>query len=301
MQNRLPPLQSLLAFEAAARLGGLSRAAVELSLTQSAISHQIQNLETWVGQPLFRRVGRGVKLTAAGELFCDTVRNTLKTLRDGRERIEPYRNLDSVILACPADFAGGWLMPRLPALKARYPILELWLITKEELKEIDRIDVDLIVSNQALESTEVACFPLIDDRAVAVCGPRMAAQLQGQPFPEVLKSAQLIIDEHRPEWAPWLEEYDLKEASPQRSITVDDPRLQLNAAEQELGIAMVSHLLADDALKQGRVMALPQIPAFQMARLWLIKSSLAPRTPAVEIVFEWLLAMAGGQPKEMKA
>ena len=113
MQNRLPPLQSLIAFEATARLGGLSRAAVELSLTQSAISHQIQNLETWVGQPLFRRVGRGVTLTAAGGLFCQTVRNTLKTLREGRERIEPYRNMDSVLLACSADFAAGWLMPRL--------------------------------------------------------------------------------------------------------------------------------------------------------------------------------------------
>ncbi|MFD2274009.1 LysR family transcriptional regulator [Undibacterium arcticum] len=74
----MPPLQSLIAFEAAARLGGLSRAAVELSLTQSAISHQIRNLESWVGQPLFRRVGRGVTLTAAGELF----------LRDGAQYAE---------------------------------------------------------------------------------------------------------------------------------------------------------------------------------------------------------------------
>src|SRR5476649_1536996 len=108
MNKRLPPLQSLLAFDASARLGSLSKAALELSLTQSAISHQIQNLEAWVGQALFSRVGRGVRLTAAGELFSQTVHTALKTLRDGRQRIEPYRNPDSVILACCASNIRRW-------------------------------------------------------------------------------------------------------------------------------------------------------------------------------------------------
>jgi hypothetical protein len=78
--NRLPPLQSLLAFKAAARLGSFSLAAHDLALTQSAISHQIQNLESWLGQPVFRRMGRGVQLTAAG------------VLHTGRQRIDPYGN-----------------------------------------------------------------------------------------------------------------------------------------------------------------------------------------------------------------
>ena len=292
MKNRLPPLQSLLAFDAAARLGGLSRAAVELSLTQSAISHQIQNLEAWVGQPLFRRIGRGVKLTSAGELFRDTVSKTLNTLREGRERIEPYRNPDSVILACSSHFACGWLMPRLPAFRGKYPTMEIWLITQEELEEIDRIDVDLIVSSKALESAELESIPLLGDRAIAVCGPRLAVRLQALPFPEVLTAAPLIIDEKRPEWAPWLPELRDKGVAPQRCITVDDPRLRLNAAEQELGIAMVSQLLADAALTQGRVVPLAQIPAFSLPGLWLTKSCLAPRTPAVEIVFDWLRSTA---------
>ncbi len=292
MQNRLPPLQSLLAFEAAARLGGLSRAAVELSLTQSAISHQIQNLEEWVGQALFRRVGRGVKLTSAGELFSVTVRNTLKTLREGRERIEPYRNQDSVIIACPSDFADGWLMPRLPALKAVHPGMEIWFITKEELREIDRIDVDLIISATALQSDELEAVPLLDDIAVAVCGPALAQRLQHLPVPELLTTTPLIMDEHRPDWAPWLADYVPDKVSPLRSITVDDPRLLLNAAEQELGIAMVSLLLADTALRQRRVMRLQQIPTFPLPSLWLMRSRLTPRTPAVEIVFKWLLATA---------
>jgi len=148
--RRLPSLQCLLAFETAARLGSFSRAAQELALTQSAISHQILQLEEWVNQALFRRIGRGVALTAAGELFLQTARDTLKLLIDGRDYIEPYGNLDSVLLYCPPEFAAGWLMPRLPALKARYPTVEIWLLNEKEIREIDRIDVDLIISTQPM-------------------------------------------------------------------------------------------------------------------------------------------------------
>ncbi len=290
MNNRLPPLQSLLAFEAAARLGGISRAAVELSLTQSAITHQIQNLEAWVGQSLFSRVGRGVKLTAAGELFSQTVRATLKTLRDGRERIEPYRNQDSVLLACPPDFASGWLMGRLKLLRERHPTLEVWLITQDELHEIDRIDVDLIVSEQELKSPEMHCVQWLADHALAVCGPDTAQRLLPLPFPDVVLAVPLIMDEHRSDWAPWLAAHDLPT---QRSITLEDSRLRLQAAEDEMGIAMVSRLVADSALRQARVVQLPNIPMFPLPHKWLSKSSLTPRTPAVEIVFDWLVSETG--------
>ena len=287
--NRLPPLQSLLAFEAAARLGGISRAAVELSLTQSAITHQIQNLEAWVGQQLFSRVGRGVRLTAAGELFSETVRATLRTLLDGRERIEPYRNQDSVLLACPAEFVAGWLMGRLRLLRQLHHQIEVWLITQDELEEIDRIDVDLIISSKELKKSDMHSVQWISDQALAVCGPSIGEHLQGLRFPDVLVAVPLIVDEHYPEWAPWLASHNL---ATRRAITLEDPRLQLLAAEEEMGIAMVSSLVADAALRSGRVVVLPQIPPFSLPDKWLSKSNLKPRTPSVEVVFEWLLAEA---------
>lgn len=294
MEKRLPPLQSLLAFEATARLGSFSKAALELALTQSAISHQIQNLEQWVGQALFSRLGRGVKLTAAGELFSQTVRNALKTLRDGRERIEPYRNPDSVLLACGADFAAGWLTPRLHQLRERHPALEVWLITKDELREIDRIDVDLIISNDDLSGEQMRSVPLLDDHALAVCGPQLAKRLDRLPFPDVLAAAPLIIDEHYPKWAPWLADHELATA---RAITLDDARLQLDAARDELGIAMVSRLVADGALRRGDVCALAQVPGMALPGLWLTKSTLAPRTPAVQLAFDWLRDISGSVAK----
>jgi len=289
--RRLPPLQSLLAFESAARLGSFSRAAQELSLTQSAISHQIQQLEDWAGLRLFLRVGRGVALTDAGRLFSRTVNDTLKLLADGRDRIEPYGNPDSVILYCPPQFAHGLLLPQLPALKADYPSLEIWIITQQEVREIDRVDVDLIISEQPLRTSEVVCVSLLADRAIAVCGPRTAETLAARPFPEVLTDAPLLVDEQRPDWAPWLPEYRREGLLTTRALTMDDPQLLLKAAEQEMGIAMVSHLLVKDALAHGRLAALPHIPGFALPELWLMKSALPARAAAVDMVHAWLLEL----------
>lgn len=289
MTKRLPPLQSLLAFEAAARLGGITRAAEELSLTQSAITHQIQNLEEWVGQPLFNRVGRGVKLSAAGELFSKTVDATLQTLLDGRKRIEPYRNQDSVLLACPADFASGWVLPRLPALRALHPTLDVWLITRDELRDIDRIDVDLIVSTQDLSNDTMVSVQWLDDEAIAVCAPALAPTLQALPPEQAVLAAPLIIDEYATQWAPGLGDLELQA---QRSVTLEDTLLRVQAAAQGLGIAMVPRSVASHALQTGRICALPQFPPTPLPTRWLSKSRLAPRTPAADMVFDWLLAQA---------
>ena len=289
MTKRLPPLQSLLAFEAAARLGGITRAAEELSLTQSAITHQIHNLEEWVGQPLFNRVGRGVKLSAAGELFSKTVDATLQTLRDGRKRIEPYRNQDSVLLACPADFASGWVLPRLPALRTLHPTLDVWLITRDEQRDIDRIDVDLIISSQDLSNETMVSVQWLADEAIAVCAPALAQKLQALPLKQAVLAAPLIIDEYATQWAPWLGDLELQA---QRSLTLEDTALRVQAAEQGLGIAMVPRSVANHALHTGRVYALPQFPPSPLSARWLSKSRLAPRTSAADLVFDWLCTQA---------
>lgn len=289
MTKRLPPLQSLLAFEAAARLGGITRAAEELALTQSAITHQIQNLEEWVGQPLFNRVGRGVKLSAAGELFSKTVDATLNTLLDGRKRIEPYRNQDSVLLACPADFASGWVLPRLPALRALHPTLDVWLITRDEQRDIDRIDVDLIVSSQSLSNDTMESVEWLADEAIAVCSPDLAQKLNALPAEQAVLAAPLIIDEYASHWAPWLGDLELQA---QRSVTLEDTLLRVQAAAQGLGLAMVPRSVAHQALQVGHVCALPQFPPTPLPARWLSKSRLAPRTPAADVVFDWLCAQA---------
>lgn len=287
--SRLPPLQSLLAFEAAARLGSFSLAAHDLALTQSAISHQIQNLEHWLGQPVFRRLGRGVQLTAAGELFLRTVEDTLNVLHSGRQRIDPYGNPESILIGCSAEFGSGWLLPRLDDLKARFPLLEVWLVTQQTLRDIDRIDMDIVISTQRLEGEHIESVAWLEEQQVAVCARHAAPELLALPLAELLQRAPCLLMEGESAWPD-----QLAEALPfRRSMTIDDARLLLGAAEAGMGIARVARSLADAALSSGRLVELPQIPAGAASTVWLMKSTLPPRTPFVPVVWSWLLALAG--------
>lgn len=282
------PFASLVAFEATARLGSVSRAADELHLTQSAVSQRVLKLEAHVGQRLFVRHGHGVRLTGAGELLLATTRDTLQRLQAGLARIAPYRNKASLLLACPADFAHGWLLPRLPALRALHDGLEVWLMSEREITHIDRIDVDLVVSRRPLHRADVECAPLLEDESVAVAGPRTAARLADAAWPGLLQHAPVLLLEREPEWGGVLSGPALKPLRLQRAATFHDERLLLAAAEQEQGIAWLPRVLVAGALAAGRVVRLAQVPAVPRERLWLMRSRLSPRTPLVNTAFNWL-------------
>jgi len=285
------PFPGLVAFEATARLGSMSAAADELDLTQSAVSQRVLKLEAHVGQRLFVRQGRGVRLTGAGELLLETAADTLQRLRAGFARIEPYRNKDSLLLACPPDFAHGWLMPRLQALRTLHGGLEVWLMADAEMSAIDRIDVDLIVGRRPLQGADVECVPLLDDRAVGVCGPQTALALAGVGFPRLLEKAPLLFHEAAPEWGGVLPAAGAKSRR-RRAATIQDERLLLEAVEHELGVGYLSEVLAAGALAAGRCLRLDAIPATPRPPLWLMRSRLAPRTPMADRVFAWLVVQA---------
>jgi len=296
MHKSLPPFKYLVAFEAAARLGSFSKASEELSLTQSAISQQLLKLEELLGQNLFFRNGKGVTLTAAGELLYETVSESLTRLSAGIGRIEPYKSRDSVLIACPPDFAHGWLTPRLGKLKSTlkdmYPELEVWLMTEKELREIDRIDVDLIISRRPIHTADVECVALLEDMAMGICGAQTAARIRHVAYPKLLEKAPLLFLESEPAWGGRLAEDALKSLQLTRGATIEDSRILLEAVIQELGIGFVSNVLARQALKDGRVEVLTQIPTKPLLRLWLMRSKLRPRTPVANDVFNWLLNTA---------
>lgn len=286
-----PPFSGLVAFEAAARLGSMSAAADELDLTQSAVSQRVLKLEAHVGQRLFIRQGHGVRLTGAGKLLMETATDTLQRLRAGFARIEPYRNKQSLLLACPSDFAHGWLLPRLEALRAAHAGLEVWLMSERDVAAIDRIDVDLVVSRRPLQGPDIEGALLLEDRAVAVCSPGLAGRLAGLAFPRVLDKAPLLFLESAPEWGGALPAAGPKSRRT-RAATMEDERLLLDAAERGAGIAYVSRVLAADALATGRCVQLAQVPATPLPPLWAMRSRLTPRTTLADRAFEWLRAAA---------
>ncbi|PCE34030.1 LysR family transcriptional regulator [Burkholderia ubonensis] len=286
--QRIPSLKLLIGFEAAARLGNFSRAADELHLSQSAISHQIQQLEEQLGQPLFRRVGRGVELTVGGDVLLRTVQRSLDTLRSGLGRIGTYLTPGLVVIVCPAPLLHGWLQPRLARMRQDIPELCPLLSTDETARYVDEIDVDITIGQRPLMQPGLLEIPFLQDERVTVCAPELAARLDALPLDRHPLHAGLVC----------LEEDIVREASAailreqlatfEVKTIHDDQRLALDAALRGHGIACLPSLLVEDSVKQGSLKVLAGYPRLPGASWWISRVAGTPRSQTVADVFGWL-------------
>ena len=280
--TRLPSFRFLIGFEAAARLGSYSRAADELSISQSAVSHQIAQLEEQVGQPLFRRKGRGVELTVSGRLLLDSVGKSLDQIRNGLDRIETYMDDSLVTLVCPAPIAEGWLQPRLEMLLREHPALCPIISIDETARYIDEMDVDIAITREPLRQRGVFEVPLLEDELAAVVhadsADKAAAGL-------LCLESDLTSDRI----GPFIREHFGKL---RKRAIYDDPRLLLDAALRGHGVALVSRLLADEALHTGQLQRLVEYPSLSLGTLWISRTEGEPRMPMVREVFESLVRYA---------
>ena len=280
--TRLPSFRFLIGFEAAARLGSYSRAADELSISQSAVSHQIAQLEEQVGQPLFRRKGRGVELTVSGRLLLDSVGKSLDQIRNGLDRIETYMDDSLVTLVCPAPIAEGWLQPRLEMLLREHPALCPIISIDETARYIDEMDVDIAITREPLRQRGVFEVPLLEDELVAVVHADSADQVAAGLL---CLESDLTSDRI----GPFIREHFGKL---RKRAIYDDPRLLLDAALRGHGVALVSRLLADEALHTGQLQRLVEYPSLSLGTLWISRTEGEPRMPMVREVFESLVRYA---------
>jgi DNA-binding transcriptional LysR family regulator len=279
---RLPSFRFLIGFEAAARLGNYSRAADELFVSQSAISHQIAQLEQQVGQPLFRRKGRGVELTVAGRLLLDSVSKSLEQIRNGLSRIETYMDDNLVTVVCPAPIVRGWLQARVDQLLQAHPALCPIISIDETARYIDELDVDIAITREPLKQQGVLEVPLLDDELIAVGVP-------GAGAPQDTGMLCLEGDLTSDRIGPFIREH----FGGLRKVAIyDDPRLLLDAALRGRGLALLSRLLADEALRNGQLQHLAGFPSLPLGTVWMSRTGGEPRLPLVREVFDSLLGYA---------
>jgi LysR family transcriptional regulator, glycine cleavage system transcriptional activator len=252
--SRLPPLNALRGFEAAARHSSFAKAADELALTQSAVSHQVRQLEAALGQRLFNRLPREITLTDAGKDFLETVRQALEVLNVGVARLAPYKSTGSLIVSADAAFARFWLLPRLAAFRRQRPDIEVWLDTSERLTDFDRQEVEFVVGRLRSLGGDRTEEPMFDD----YLGPCLAANhpsARRMLRVEELASLTLVHDERRENWLVWLRAVGARGVDANRGPRFSDPGLALEVACGGQGIALVSDVLATDDLSSGRLIA----------------------------------------------
>lgn len=298
MTRRLPPLNALRAFEAAARHLSFTKAAEELHVTQAAVSHQIKALEEWLGMPLFRRLNRCLILTEAGQAYLPPLRDAFETMADATERLYRNDSTGSLTISTMPSFAAKWLVMRLGRFQAAHPELELRLHTTSTMVDFAQQDVDLAIRFGRPPWPGVQAQWLMDDPVFPVCSPALLRGDRPIEHPADLLKHTLLHDDYQIDWAAWFAAAGVKGAEAGRGPRYTDSALLLQAAMEGHGVALARKVLAADDLAAGRLLRpfdteLPGTHAYHLV---------APphyfARPKVKAFRDWLFAEAGHGERE---
>ncbi|MDZ4320748.1 MAG: LysR substrate-binding domain-containing protein, partial [Phenylobacterium sp.] len=214
-RRRLPPLNALRAFEAAARHLNFSRAAEELSVTPGAVSQQIQNLEDYVGAALFKRTPKGLLLTDAAQTALPALREAFDRLAEAASLLTAAVDGRRLSITAAPSFAAKWLVPRLGKFEEAHPQVDVWLSAGMELVDLSAGEVDLAIRYGSGRYPGLEVTPLMSETVLAVASPELMARIPlNEPADLVnhilLHDGSAELDASCPDWAMWLAARGLK-------------------------------------------------------------------------------------------
>ena len=260
MQNSMPPLSALRAFEATARLGSVTAAAEELSVTHGAVSRQLKSLDDHFGVALFSKAGRGIVLTPHGERLQSGVGEAFSRLKDSCAALKRDVEEAPFTLACPGSLLARWLIPRLDRLHRELPQLKLQVVVSESEQPGTQTDASATLAfAEPPWPTGVEVFELMAEQICAVASPQLMANIDSIK-PETLFANKLLYTASRPQaWPQWANAHGLEMAELNQALNegqgFDHLYYLMEAAVAGLGIAIAPRLLVEDDLKSGRLVA----------------------------------------------
>lgn len=292
MFERLPPTQTLRAFEAAARLGNYTRAGEELHLTHSAISHQIRALEQRVGRKLFQREGRQMMLTDGGRLLAEEVRQALLALDRALQigKVERQQAAQTLRVSVSPSFASAWLVPRLAAFHQQHPHIDISLRSTHELSELDFSDADVAIWYGRAGYKNFRYQRLLKEVIFPVCSPAFGAS-HPAITPRDLPRYPLLRFAHHGGWEPWFAAAGIQHGEPQTGPVYDDPMHLLDAAAADQGIALARSCLVHNHLASGRLIRLFDITAPARGTYFSVSPFDTGKAAAITDFQDWLCAI----------
>ncbi|MDI3326796.1 transcriptional regulator GcvA [Pontibacterium granulatum] len=287
--RRLPPLNALRSFEAAARLGSFNQAADELFVTPSAVSHQVKALEAFLGMSLFRREKRKVFLTTAGEKYLVAIQLALDEIDSATRRLMASPNAGAVNIAVAPAFLTRWLVPRLADFQKQYPDVELRLSTLSGLIDFEHSDTDMAIYFGDGRWKGVEAHFMRNSAIKPVCSPLLLEEGK-LTKPEDLKNHTLIhVSSRSQEWHQLLHQEGISWSRDQKSLTFSNTSLALNAAMEGLGVALSDSQLIEREVQYGQLVQ-PFDMVLQSARnFYLVYSNKRQPTFGMESFRDWLM------------
>ncbi|MEQ6332786.1 LysR family transcriptional regulator [Sphingobium sp. MK2] len=287
------PLNALRAFEAAARHLNFTRAAIELCVSQGAVSHQVAQLERRLGTRLFHRLPRGLALTDEGQALVpvladafDRVGATLDQYADGRFR-------ETLKVGVVGTFAIGWLLPRLDTFARAHPSIDLRISTNNNRVDLagEALDFAIRFGDGAWHGTHAE--PLLAAPMAPVCAPVIAARLKS---PADLVHEQLLRSYRPDEWALWFDAAAVP-VPVFRGPIFDSSALMASAATAGLGVALVPLAMFTQALASEHLVQ-PFKITIDAGRYWLTRLISRPESDAMRRFRDWLMEDSAATPPQ---
>lgn len=284
----LPPLSSLRAFEAAARHRSAKRAAEELSVTATAISHQLRTLEDWVGVPLFLRKPRQLELTAAGRELVGDLGNAFDTMATAVARLRAVPHRQTVTLSTTPAVASRWLLPHIGLLGAKHPALDLHIHVTHEPVALDGHSADIAIRYGSGKWPGLVTHKLFDNVFVPACSPALKLKRREDLARHGLLHFTSANAKSLPlGWAAWQKLAKVRGLDPSAGPVFSDETHTISAALAGQGVALMSRALIGDELRQGTLVC-PFGPELKGEPFHLVYPESRRTEPAVQAVREWV-------------
>lgn len=297
MPRRLPPLNALKSFEAAARHESFTRAAEELCVTQGAVSHQVKALEDELGVRLFARERQRLAITEAGRDYLAVVRDALDRIALGTERLLQRQNAGVLTVSTSPDFAAKWLVSRLGAFVETHPEIDLRISASLHHVDFAREDVDLAVRHGDGRWPGLDAVRLAAEELFPICSPALAAKLKK---PSDLRKVSLLHLEGRQGWTKWLDAAGVDAAGLSHGPSFNRASMLLDAAVDGQGVALARTTLAAADLINGRLVR-PFTVALRVPNTyWIVCPQATAALPKIKTFRDWLLAQAAADARRMK-
>ncbi|MCE4056407.1 LysR substrate-binding domain-containing protein [Pseudomonas sp. Au-Pse12] len=280
------PLNALRAFEASARHLSFTRAAIELCVTQAAVSHQVKSLEAQLNVTLFKRLPRGLMLTSEGETLLPVLRECFDRIAQTLGRFDGGHYREVLTVGAVGTFAVGWLLPRLGDFQARHPYVDLRLSTNNNRVDVAAEGLDYAIRFGTGAWHGIEALPLLQAPLSVLCVPELARQLHS---PADVLGQTLLRSYRTDEWPQWFQAAGLGAGSllPQ-SIVFDSSLGMLEAALQGLGVALAPPLMFARQLASGAVVQPFEI-GIVTGSYWLTRLQSRAETAAMSAFKAWLL------------
>jgi LysR family glycine cleavage system transcriptional activator len=295
MPRRMYPLNALRAFEASARQLSFVRASEELSVTPAAVSHQVKGLEAYLGQPLFRRLPRGLLLTESGQLLLSELSDVFLRLDSAMERVIESDSRGTITLSVAPTFAVMWLIPRLQKFYTLNPDIDVRISTSLGLVDFQRDDYDAAIRLGSGEWIGLEAIKLFDESVTPMCSPRLLEGPDPLMTPDDLSKHVLLhnhsmdYDPDAPTWQSWLEAAGASGVDASRGTHFSLPDHGLQASIDGAGVVLGWRFLAAKDIEAGRVVEPFELALPLGSSFYLVYPEAHSLRPNIAALRDWLV------------